>query len=204
MTAVEIAPRTPRIADLEAAPVLELLALVPTEPEPLAALQIRPADTEGRVLLELASTALMARLEVDGDCSRLIALPRGPLAVLRRRHGDAERLVIDELEAGTGLRTFAADSTVAITCSQAAPLPQLPMAEPSEGQPAGGDALPVWLDPALLNKALGVLVRLGTAPVELALLNHPVVGAALRIRPRQDSGLSGAIQIARCVPPEAR
>ncbi len=127
MAAAGIAPRTARIADLEAGPLLELLSLVPKDAGPLSALQIRPAATDGRVLLELADRAVMARIEADGDCSRPICIPRGPLTVLRKRHPNAERLVVDQLEVGVGLRSFGPDATVAMTVAEAAALPELPL-----------------------------------------------------------------------------
>lgn len=198
-----IAPRAARIADLEAAPLLELLSLVPTGPEQLAALQIRPASTDGRVLLELADRALMARIEADGDCARPISIPRGPLAVLRRRHPNAERLVLDQLEAGVGLRTFGPDATVAMTVAEAAALPELPLlALPTKPSRTGGAELPLLLDPVLLGRALEVLRRIGDGRVSLSPLDHEVVGVALAIPPGACS-LQGSIQIARCVLPEA-
>lgn len=204
MAAAGIAPRTARIADLEAGPLLELLSLVPTGPEHLAALQIRPAATDGRVLLELADRAVMARIEADGDCSRQICIPRGPLAVLRRRHPNAARLVVDQLEAGVGLRSFGPDATVAMTVAEAAALPELPLLSlPAKPSRTRGAELPLLLDPALLCKSLEVLRRLGCPTVALSLLDHEVVGAALSLTPSPASSLQGSIQIARCVLPEA-
>lgn len=202
-----IAPRAARIADLPAAPVLALLQLVPLAPEGLAALQIRPAAAEGRVLLEVAGPSLMARIEADGDCSRAVALPRGPLVVIRKRHPDAERLVLDQLEAGVGLRSFGPDATVAISAPEAQLLPDLPLVELPEhpaAAAAAGDGLPLLLDPQLLTSALAVLRRLGCDRVRLELLNHQLVGAAVSIHPAPGRELSGSIQLARCVPPEAR
>lgn len=206
MGASDIAPRTARIADLPAAPALALLELVPRVPEGLAALQIRPAAADGRVLLEVAGSALIAQIEADGDCARPIAIPRGPLAVLRRRHPDAERLVLDQLEAGVGLRSFGADATLALTAPEAQALPALPLValpEPAASAAAAGADLPLLLNPLLLGRALGVLRSLGCDRVRLELLNHPLVGAAVAIHPAPGCELSGSIQLARCVPPEA-
>lgn len=200
-----ITTRVARIADLPARPLLTLLELVPQGPERLASLQVRPAAAEGRVLLEVASASLMARIEADGDCARPIALPRGPLAVLRRRHPDAERLVLDQLEVGVGLRSFGPDATVALTAAEGELLPELPLVElPEPGTPGSGDDLPLLLDPQLLISAVTVLRRLARGPVRLELLSHPVVGAAVAIHPGADGGLQGSLQLARCVPPEAR
>lgn len=200
-----IAPRAARIADLPAAPVLALLDLVPTGPEALAALQIRPAAAEGRVVLEVAGSSLLGRIEADGDCSRPVAIPRGPLAVLRKRHPNAERLVLDQLEVGLGVRSFGPDATVAVTAPEAQLLPDLPLVDlPERPHPAGGDAMPLLLDPRLVSQALGVLRRLGCDRVRLELLNHQLVGAAVAIHPAPGCELSGSIQLARCVPPEAR
>lgn len=200
----ELACRSARLADLPAAPVLALLELVPSKPEPLAVLQIRPALTEGRVLVEIASPALMGCLELEGDCAGPVALPRAPLAVLKRRHADAERLVVDRVELGLGLRSFSRDATVALTAPEGPPLPELPLVElPENANAAAGDQLPLLLDPALLARALLVLARLGCAPVALVPLAHPVVGAALALAPGPGSDLSGSIQLARCVPREA-
>jgi hypothetical protein len=205
MGAAEIAPRAVRLADLPASPVLALLDLVPTGPEPLAALQIRPAAADGRVLLEVAGPSLMGRIEADGDCYRPVAIPRGPLAVLRKRHPDAERLVLDQLEAGVGLRSFGPDATVAMTVAAAAALPELPLVDlPEHPLPASGDALPLLLDPQLLARTLAVLRRLGCDRVRLELLSHPLVGAAVAIHPSPGCELAGAVQLARCVLPEAR
>jgi hypothetical protein len=207
MTA-EIAPRGVRLADLPAAPVLALLDLIPRSgtPETLAALQVRRGPTEGRVLLEVATVALLARIEVDGDCGRSVAVPRAPLAVLRRRCGDAERLVIDRVpEPGLiGLRCFAPDSTVALACPEAEPLPDLPLVDlPEPPTPTAGVDLPLLLDPVLLRRALKVLQDLGCNRVRLELLRHPVVGAALAVHPGPGADLSGSIQLARCLPREA-
>jgi hypothetical protein len=200
-----IAPRPERLADLPAAPVLALLDLVPSAPGALAALQIRPAEVDGRVLVEVAGSALMGRIEADGDCARPVAIPKAPLAMLRRRHPDADRLVLDQLEPGVGLRSFGADATVAITCPAAQLLPELPMVElPERPNPAAGDSLPLLLDPRLLMRALAVLHRLGCDRVRLELVSHAVVGAAVAIQPGPGCELSGSIQLARCLPPEAR
>lgn len=200
MAAAGIAPRTARIADLEAGPLLELLSLVPKDAGPLSALQIRPAATDGRVLLELADRAVMARIEADGDCSRSICLPRGPLTVLRKRHPNAERLVVDQLEVGVGLRSFGPDATVAMTVAEAAALPELPLLSlPAKPSRTRGAELPLLLDPVLLCRSLEVLRRLGCSPVALEVLDHEVVGAALSLTPNQASSLTGCVQIARCV-----
>lgn len=200
MAAAGIAPRTARIADLEAGPLLELLSLVPKNAGPLSALQIRPAATDGRVLLELADRAVMARIEADGDCSRSICLPRGPLTVLRKRHPNAERLVVDQLEVGVGLRSFGPDATVAMTVAEAAALPELPLLSlPAKPSRTRGAELPLLLDPVLLCRSLEVLRRLGCSPVALEVLDHEVVGAALSLTPNQASSLTGCVQIARCV-----
>lgn len=207
MTAAELAPRAARLADLPAAPALALLDLIPRGPEPLAALQIRRGPTEGRILLEVATDSLIARIEVDGDCARPVAIPRVPLAVLRRRCGDAERLVVDVVpEPGLiGLRCFAPDSTTALSCPEAEPLPELPLVDlPESLAPAAGVDLPLLLDPVLLRRALGVLHDLGSRRVRLEPLQHQVVGAALVIHPGPGSDLSGSIQLARCLPREAR
>jgi hypothetical protein len=204
MAATEITPRAARIVDVEAGPVLELLSLVPRDAGHLSALQIRPSATEGRVLLEMADRAVMAQIEADGDCARPVCIPRGPLAVLRKRHPDAERLVLDQLDAGVGLRSFGPDATVAMTVPEAAALPELPLlplpATPTRTQ---GAELPLLLDPVLLARSLEVLRRLGCPTVQLSLLDHAVVGAALAITPSPISSLQGSIQIARCVLPEA-
>lgn len=202
MTAAAIAPRAARLADLEAAPVLALLDLVGRSPEQLAAVQISPGPTDGRVVVEAACSAVMARLEVDGDAEHPICLPRGPLLVLRRRHPEAERLVLDQLDTGVGMRTFGPDTTVAITSPRAEPLPPLPFV-PLPERPAAGDRLPLLLDPVLLGKGLGVLARLGCGTVALTVLDHPVVGAALVARPGPGSAVAGAIQLARCQLQEA-
>ena len=205
MAAAGIATRSPRIADLPAAPALALLQLVPVAPEGLAVLQIRPAAAEGRVLLEVAGHALLGRIETDGDCARPIAVPRGPLAVLRKRHPDAERLVLDQLDPGVGLRSFGPDATVALTAAEGELLPQLPMVElPEAPAAAAGDGLPLLLDPQLLTRALAVLRGLGCDRVRLELLADPVVGCALVIHPGPGCDLSGSIQLARCLPREAR
>lgn len=205
MGASAIAPRAARLADLPAGPVLALLELVPATPESLAALQIRPSGRDGRVLLEAAGPAAMARLELEGDCDRTIAIPRGPLALVRRRHPDAERLVVDQLEAGVGLRSFGPDSTLALCAPEAQQLPALPLVDlPERSAVAAGDGLPLLLDPLLLTRALAVLRRLGCSRVRLALLSHPVVGVALAVQPGPGCDLSGSIQLARCLPPEAR
>jgi hypothetical protein len=207
MPTAGIASRAARIADLPAAPVLALLELVPADPEALASLQIRPAGKEGLAQLEVASPVLMGRLEVEGDCSRPVSLPRGALAVIRRRHSDAERLVVDAVaEPGmVGLRSFGKDATVAISCPEAQPLPELPLVPlPEAPRPAAGAPLPLLLDPVLLSRAIGVLHRLDCRPIRLELLGDPLVGAALAIYPAPGGDLSGALQLARCLPPEAR
>jgi hypothetical protein len=206
MPTAGIAPRAARIADLPAAPLLALLELVPPDPEALAALQIRPAEQEGLALLEVASPVLLGRLVVEADCSRLVALPRGALAVIRRRHADAERLVVDAVsEPGmVGLRSFGKDATLAISCPEAQPLPELPLVPlPEAPRPAAGDPLPLLLDPVLLSRAIGVLHRLDCRPIRLELLGDPLVGAALAIHPAPGSDLTGSLQLARCALPEA-
>ena len=153
-------------------------------------------------MVEAACSAVLARLEVDGDVEHPICLPRGPLLVLRRRHPEAERLVLDQLDTGVGVRTFGADATVALTSPRAEPLPELPFV-PLPERPAVGDLPPLLLDPVLLAKGLGVLARLGCETVSLTVLNHPVVGVALMARPGPCSSVGGSIQLARCQLQEA-
>lgn len=205
MTTAGIAPRAARLADLPAPPLLALLELVPSKPEGLACLQIRPGPSEGLVEVEVAGPSVMGRLVLEGEAARPVCLPRAALVLLKRRHPDAERLVIDALEdpRHIGLRTFSACSTVAISTPEAAALPLLPLVTlaPDAPPPAAGAALPLLLDPALLARALTVLHRLGSWPVRIHLLADPLVGVALE--PGAHSDLAGGLQLARCVLLEA-
>lgn len=209
MATAELAARPTRLADLPASAVLALLDLVPRSPDGLAVLQIRPGPSEGLVVLEVAAPAAMGRLVLEGDASRPIALPRAALALLKRRHLDAQRLVVDQLEhegpCRLGLRSFGPDCTMAISCPEAAALPELPLLElpvPPSPSEFAGDALPLLLDPALLAKALAVLSRLGINRVRIHPLSDRLVGLVLE--PGPGSELAGSLQLARCVLLEAR
>lgn len=202
---MNLAVRDARLADLPALPLLALLEVAPRSPESLAAVQIRPAGAEGRVLLEAINGVVMVQIEADGDVSAPVSVPRSALAVIKRRHPDAERLVLDRLEApgAVGVRSFGEAATVAFSCPMADPLPALPLVALPETPGAVGDAMPLLLDPVALGQALAVLTRLGVAPVEVVPLSDPLVGVALRIRGAGDLELDGSVQLARMVLMEA-
>jgi hypothetical protein len=199
---VSLAVRDARLADLPARPLLALLEVVPRLPESLAAVQIRPAGAEGRVLLEAVNGVVMVQIEAEGEASAPVSVPRSALGVIKRRHPDAERLVLDRLGA-VGVRSFGEAATVAFSCPMAEPLPALPLVGLPESPMPVGDSLPLLLDPVALGQGLAVLTRLGIAPVEVVPLADPLVGVALRIRGAGDLELGGSVQLARMVLMEA-
>lgn len=177
------------LAEVPAAPLFGLAALAPTKPAGLAAVRIRPAPAAGRVVIEALGNTIAAALEVEGVAALPVTLPRWALLELRRRHRNAERVVIDPLGQGLRLVALAEGLAVALACGEVAALPELPNWEPLEGT-----ARPLLFDPALLALALAGLREAAPGPVELRLLDHPVLG--LELAPIGE-GVAGAVAVAR-------
>lgn len=192
--AAALAKRRPRIGDFPARPILGLLALTPTRGE-RRSIALRPAG-DNRVIVEAGNGAIVAALEIEGELTRPIALPRAALATLRRRHPTAERLAIDgPSPEGAGLlRLSALDASSAATVltPEAAltdGLGDLLTAPPLQRL---GEAQGVVLDPVLIGLAVECMRRVCTAPVELTLSTHELLGMLVRGRPVDGDGVVAA------------
>jgi hypothetical protein len=194
--------RRPRLADL---PWQPLAALVPMIPPSRPALVLRPI-CDGLVMAEAGGGACCAVLELAGELSRELYLPRAGLTTLARRHPHAQRLTIDGPDP-TGaelllLRAIDADSSATVICPEAdalggsvaallAAVPLLSM----------GDESAALIDPRLLVKAIGVMGRIsGGGPIDLAMPAHDTLALLVKARPAPDSDLiRGCIAVARMV-----
>jgi len=189
MSATALATTGPRLADLPAAPLLALAALIPAKPPGLAAVRIRPT-AGGRVVIEALANTVAAALEVEGEALQPLTLPRWALLELRRRHREAERLVIEPFGQGLRLVSLGDRAAVALACGEAAALPELPTWRPLERLPAD----PLLIDPQLLAQALAALQQAAPGPVELRWLDHPVLG--LQLAPISGEA-AGSLAVAR-------
>lgn len=197
----ELVPRRARLLDMDAAPCLALLDLVPKTPEKLAVLEIGPGEQEGRLRIRLASSFWIAELNVEGEAEKRLAMPRWVLAQLARLGRDAERLVADELPTGgIGWRIFSQTATVAVGAPEVDPLPEdLPLLRPPWPEHPHG-AVPVMLSPAYLKQAVAAAERLGGPQLDLMTFPRSLVGAVLLISSADPDGIQGSIQLAAMVP----
>jgi hypothetical protein len=186
-----IATGSSRLADLPAGPLLAVAALAPARPAALAAVRIAPAAAPGRVVLEALSNFQAVRLEVAGTAARAVTVPRWALMELRRRHREADRLVIEPMgPVGLRLVSLAEAIGTAAVCGEVAELPELPTWEPLMGEPPG----PLLLDPALLAAALAGLREASPQPVEVRWLDHAVLGLSLELLGGE---VAGGVALAR-------
>jgi hypothetical protein len=198
--AAALAKRRPRLADLPARPILGLLALTPTRGE-RTHVALRPAGA-GRVILEAGGGAIVAAIEVEGDLTRPMALPRAALATLRRRHPTADRLAIDGPVAdGPGLlRLSALDQCSAATVLTAEAtltdgLGDLLTAPPLQRL---GEARGAMLDPLLVAMAVEAMRRICPGPALVALSTDELLGMLVRGHPVEgDSVLTATIAVVR-------
>jgi hypothetical protein len=194
--------RRPRLADL---PWQPLAALVPLIPPSRPALVLRPI-CDGLVMAEAGGGACCAVLELAGELSRELYLPRAGLTTLARRHPHAERLTVDG-PAPDGaelllLRAIDDTSSATVICleadalagSVASLLAAVPVLALGDGQQA-------LIDPQLLTRAITVMGRIsGGGPVDLSVANHDTLGLLVKCRPAPDSDLiRAAIAIARMI-----
>lgn len=191
--------RRPRLADLPAPP---LLALAPLVPHHRPAVMLRPISSD-RVMAEAGSGACCALLELDGQLSRPLYLPRAALITLAKRHPLAERLVIDANDDGLLLfRAINGDSSATVICSEADALVGS-VATLLQAVPllALGDEQQALINPQLLRKALAVLIRIsGDSPIALAMPAHDTLAVVLHARPAAGSDLiRAAIALARMI-----
>lgn len=191
-----------RLVDAPAQPLLQLANLVPRQPDALGSLELAPGPGEGCLRVRIAGPTLVADLQLtDAEALQPVAIPRPLLLELRRRHGrDADRLVVEQQPDLPGLlqlRTLGTAALVAVNAPAGDLLPPLPLPPP---EPWAGPADPLWFQSAELSRLLAVLTRAGCSEVE--------------VRPTGGSGpvglllvvagpLSGELQLARCLPPEA-
>jgi len=198
--ATALAKRRPRLADLPAGPILGLLVLTPSGGD-RCHVALRPAGP-GRVIAEAGDGAIVAALEIEGELTRPMALPRAALATLRRRHPTADRLAVDGPAAdGPGLlRISALDSSSAATVLT-------PEATPVDGlgdlltDPPPGDARGAMLDPLLITRAMEAMRRICPGPVDVALSTDELLGMLVRGRPvAGDCVIAATVAVVRMVP----
>lgn len=199
-----LARRRPRLADLPAHPLLNLLPLVPSK-GPRAYAHLRAAGA-GRVLIEAGGGALVACVEVRGELAREVAIPRTALAMLQRRHPGAHRLTVDGAlpdgpPGGLLLRTLDSTSAASVSCVEAE-LQSGTVADLLRDPPLlAGDERSCLLNMQLLSQGADTLRRLCPgAPCAAAMPRHDLLGAILRAEPDPDGDVvSAAIALARCV-----
>jgi hypothetical protein len=182
-----------------------LAALVPLIPPSRPALVLRPIGAD-RLLAEAGGGACCAVLELVGELSRPLYLPRAGLTTLARRHPHAERLTIDG-PAPDGaelllLRAIDDTSSATVVCPEADALGGS-VATLLEAVPALalGDGQQALIDPQLLTRAITVMGRIsGGGPVGLSVANHDTLALLVKARPAPDSDLiRGCIAIARMI-----
>ena len=200
MPKAALAKRRPRLADLPARPILGLLALTPTRGE-RRSIAMRPAG-DGRLIVEAGSGAIVAALELEGELTRPIALPRAALARLRCRHPTAERLAIDgPSPGGSGLLRLSAmdESSAATVLAPEATLTDglgdLLTAPPLMRL---GEAKGVMLDPVLMAMAVQAMRLVCPGPVEVSLSTDELLGLLVRARPTDgDPVLAATVAVVR-------
>ena len=148
------------------------------------------------MIVEAGSGAIVAALELEGELTRPLALPRAALARLRCRHPTAERLAIDgAAPGGTGmLRLSAMDESSAATvlapeATLTDGLGDLLTAPPLQRL---GEARGVMLDPVLMAMAVEAMRRVSPGPVEVSLSTHELLGMLVRGRPVDGDGVVAA------------
>lgn len=195
--AAALAKRRPRLADLPARPILGLLVLTPTRGD-RCHVALRPAGP-GLVIVEAGGGAIFAALEVEGELTRPLALPRAALATLRRRNPTAERLAIDgPASDGPGLlRLSALDQ-----CSAATVLTAEATLTNGLGDlltdPPPGDARGAVLDPVLIAMAVAAMREVCPGPAMVSLSSDELLGFLIRGRPVDGDGVVDAtVAVAR-------
>ncbi|MEY4358593.1 MAG: hypothetical protein RLZZ631_79, partial [Cyanobacteriota bacterium] len=150
--------RRPRLADLPAAPLLALVPLVP----PIRPFVVLRQIAEGRVLAEAGGGAVVAVLEVAGELTRELFLPRAGLMTLAKRHPRADRLTVDGPDPDGAplllLRALDRDSSATVICPEADPMGGS-VAALLQAVPllALGDEQVAMVDPQLLRQGIEVL-----------------------------------------------
>ena len=200
--ATALAKRRPRLADLPAGPILGLLGLTPSGGD-RCHVALRPAGP-GRVIAEAGGGAIVAALEIEGELTRPMALPRSALATLRRRHPTAERLAIDgpsPAADGPGLlRVSALDQSSAATVIT----PETTLVDGLGdllSDPPPGDARGAVLDPVLLTRAMEAMRRICPGPVTVSLSTDELLGLVVRGHPVDGDGvITATIAVVRMVP----
>lgn len=202
----QLARRRPRIADLPAGPVLNLLALVP-KAGPRAYIHLRGGGA-GRVLIEAGGGALVAAVEVRGELAREVALPRAGVALLQRRHGAADRLTVDGAlpdgpPGGLLLRALDATSAASVACLEEEIQPGTVSELIAEDRPLlAGAERSCLLNLQLLGQAADTLRRLCPGAADVEMPRHDLLAVVLRGRPDPDGDVVGcAVALARCVRP---
>lgn len=199
--AAALAPSAPTLAGVPAGALFAVAQLAPQSPPGLAAVRIRPADADGRVVIEALQTAVVCAIETDGEAVRPVCLPRKAVLSLKRRHPEAEWLTVSDAAPVLRLASLSLAAAVALTCPEAEPLPAVPLPSPEAETAADRPAL--LLDPALLARCLGVIEAMGAGPAELRWIHgHPSIG--LCVRPSPVAEISGGIWVCRCLLTEAQ
>lgn len=158
---------------------------------------------DGRVTAEAGAGAVLGVVEIEAQLARPLALPAAALLGLQRRHPDATVLAVDAPDDGPALLrivALGADGSATVNAPEADPaggsaaavLADVPVLPPEQT---------VLLDPALLRRALVAMGRICPGPVELALAHSDLLGALVRARPSDGSGIVGAtVALARMLP----
>lgn len=165
----------PRVADIPAAPLMAVAQLLPARPVDLAVVRLRPAGG-GRVWIEAIAHYMAVSLLLQGSVDRsALYLPRWAVMAQRRRHPDAERMIVEEMGAGFRLVSISDRAAVAVAMGEGPEIPAIP--EPPDLR---GPVDPTLLDPDLLAAAVAAMRTAAPGALEVVPLDHPVLAWAVR------------------------
>lgn len=193
-----------RLADLPCQAIYGLLPLLPAH-GPRSHAALKPAE-DGRVIAEAGGGSVVACVELEGQLSRPLCLPRAALMTLARRHPKGDRLVVDGPSPNGPplLRLAALDEHSSATVLT-------PEAEPCSGTVRDlladppllrlSDDRAALLNPVLIAQAMAAIKQLAPGPALLSLAAHDLLGLIVRGQPVDDGPiLSACVAVARMLP----
>jgi hypothetical protein len=147
ITAVKAGP----IAEVPAAALRTAAKFADARIADLSNVAIRPADTEGQVVITAACSTCAVEILAEGICSRQLLVPGYLLRMLTNRHSDAAHVAIVQGE-GTFLqvRSYSEGTTVALSGPEGTgSAVQMPALAPGEFE-----IEPLFFNPNLLMRVL--------------------------------------------------
>lgn len=161
------------------------------------------------MIVEAGGGAVVGVIELRGTLARELALPRVGLALLARRHPQAERLAVDgALPDGPAgmLRLAALDAhSSATVLAPEAELQPGTVSDLLRDPPLlAGAERAALLNTALLSQAADTLRRLCPGAADVEMPQHDLLALLIRGRPDPDGDVVGAaVALARCISVEA-